>query len=252
MSDRKESASTLRGWKDYLTQVSLILLSLLIAVSVDRCNQRQRDADRLEDFVQLIHQELADELHTTELNIYDAERDIEDLGRVLKNISAAHDDSLALTVMLTARVIGKGVYRPFPPLAYEQMIAAGDAGLIKDISLRDRLAAAAALRDDYVQSDLRQYDGMVLEVIDRFYDYVDLGCVLETRGREPLRCIKDRALLRERGAADLGKITQMARIRTFHLQRYRSVLEGTMADFEEVYGPPSIPETEAPPAPPTE
>ncbi|MEL7161644.1 MAG: hypothetical protein AAFN92_12870 [Bacteroidota bacterium] len=252
MPHQEKSRSIVSSWKDYLVQVSLILLSLFIAVGVDRCNQRQQATDRLDEYVQLIHQELADEMETTELNIVDAENDIDDLGRVLSNISSPGDDSLALTVLLTARVIGKGVFRAFPPTTFDQMVAAGDASLIKDIKLRDRLASTAAFRDDYVQADLRQFDEIVLEVIDRFYAYVDLGCIIATRGQNPLKCVTDRELLRERGAADLGKLARMAQIRTFHLQSYRASLQGTITAFEKNYGPASIPADSNLPAPPTE
>jgi len=254
MPDKTSRSATFRNISNYLTQVSLIILSILVAVGVDRCNQRNRDEDRLQEYILAIHQEIADEKVTTANNLGDAHNDIDDLEFAVENLSATDEALLTQAIQRLVRTVGRGVFRAFPPSAYEQLIAAGDVNLIREIDLRDRLAATAAFRKDYIQEDLANYDGMVLELVDRLSRYLDMGCLIRNRAREPIGCIRKADNLREDAPSDISKIYRMAQLRAFHLELYQKSLDKTAMEVAKNYGPPplSADAASAPPAPPSD
>ncbi|MEM6770204.1 MAG: hypothetical protein AAF597_06460 [Bacteroidota bacterium] len=221
---------TRTGWGDYLIQVSLIILSILVALGVDRCSQNSRNNKRLDAYLKMMEQEFEDEMYFTSNNIDDAQKDIDNLQFGMQAFPQGIDSLTTKALMRGIATFNRGVFRGFPPMTYERMEAVNDAFLIKDLSLREQLSSTAAFRTDYVQADLANYDAMILEAIDRFSRYVDVGCLIRnirSGTGVPLDCVTDADALRRYGAADFSKLLYLAQIRKFHLERYQQSIENS-------------------------
>lgn len=133
-------------------------------------------------------------------------------------------------------------------MTYERMETVNDAFLIKDLSLREQLSSTEAFRADYVQTDLRSYDAMILEAIDRYSHFVDIGClirIIRNRSGTPIiDCVTDAEALRRNGAADFSKLLYMAQLRKFHLERYQQSLRNAQEALGEYQGDPAEKEEE--------
>lgn len=220
--------------RDYLIQVSLIILSVLLALGIDRCRAASQDKALAAEYQTRIRTELDKEEHSNTLNLVDATNDLSDLNYVLTQAPtlgpATADSTYDHLIRRLALVLVRGVFRTFTPTVYERISANGEARLVPDIELRARLDAYAAFRHDYIQADLNRHDALVLETIDRVGDYLDLNCVqnhARSAGPRPpgLRhCITDYPALRRRLARDVGKLTRHTQLRLFHLERGQATL----------------------------
>ncbi len=244
-----EKKSALSAWRDYIIQVSLIILSILIALGVDRCSQNMSNAERLNEYLDAMEEEMEHEAYSTLNNIGDADKDVNNLQFGMNTFPKGVD---SLTEKALQRVLStfiRGVFRAFPPMTYERMAATNDAFLIKDLTFRERLASTASFRTDYVQADLNKYDALVLEAIDRFGRYVDIGCLIRTKAAAPLDCVTDKDALQRNGAADLSKLYHLAGMRRFHLDRYQQHIfnaQTALAEFRGELAPQSIEELAKP------
>lgn len=230
------------AWRDYLVQVSLIIFSILIALGVDRCSQNSRNNKRLDAYLNMMEQELEDEVVATSNNIDDVQKDIDNLQFGMNAFPQGVDSLTTQALIRGISTFNRGVFRGFPPMTYERMETVNDAFLIKDLSLREQLSSTAAFRTDYVQTDLRNYDTMILEAIDRYSRFVDIAClirIIRTRSGEPIiNCVTDATALRRDGAADFSKLLYMAQLRKFHLERYRQSLRNAQEALGEYLGKP--------------
>ncbi len=210
----------LKNWKDYLLQVSLIIVSLFIAFGVERCNQRVKDNRKLSTYLDAIHEELTDELESSRMNLRDCENDIEDLYIGAATFSMSDEAKLPEGIGRTGQVFVRGVFRSFSPTSYELMADAGDALLIKELSLRQRLASIVAFRNDYIKNDLQKHDDLTLHTLEKVSTYIDINCVRNVEPIEYATCVTDRERLRQQGAADLSALLRHAELRAFHLELY--------------------------------
>ena len=201
---------------DYLLQVSLIIVGLVIATSVDRCNTGRKDRQRLTDYYQAIYKDLEEEQLSTENNLGDAIRDVANLETAIRRFGYAQVDSAAAGLQALNSVLRKGVFRSFSPTTYEVMLNTGDISLIADIELRSELAGVFAFRNNVVRRDLEDYDELVLHTIQSLSAYLHPECV-ESLREEP-ECIRDAAGLADHGVDDLIVLSLFARNRLFHLQ----------------------------------
>ena len=142
---------------EYLLQVSLIVLGLVIATSVNRCNTRRKAAASLQEYYTAIRADLEVESRSNQLNIDDAQRDIESLDNAVRLLAASHTDSLVRGIEEVTDVVVKGVFRTFSPTTFDVMVNTGDVSLITDLDLRSGLATLFAFRPNIVEQDLRNY-----------------------------------------------------------------------------------------------
>lgn len=209
----------IRGWKEYLLQVSLILLSLFIAVGVDRCNQSNKEDRLRETYYESIEADLMDEIESNKLNLGDCENDIRDLSGVIRALAKEEATSRIKISQSLGRVFVRGVFRPFSPTTYDIIAQSGDALLIEDLRLRYLLSANTAFRNDYVRDDLRRHDVMTLEVAEAVGGDLDLNCLRRLYSGEEADCVRDFAGLVKIGQGKLAVFLRHAELRAFHLER---------------------------------
>ncbi|MEL6274703.1 MAG: hypothetical protein AAFU03_06365 [Bacteroidota bacterium] len=104
---------TPKSLRDYFLQVSLIILSLFIATSVDRCNLANKNEEKLRAYLTAIELDLRDELETNENNLVDCEQDITGLQRGVGLLRHDQDDSIRLAINEIFTVFTRGVFRAF-------------------------------------------------------------------------------------------------------------------------------------------
>lgn len=221
-------ASSNFTWKDYLVQVSLILVSLFIAFGVDRCNQSVRNANRLEAYLEAIGEELQMELKASKANLADCENDIDDMAAATATFATMNSAKLPEAVGRTGQVIARGVFRTFSPMSFQLMNNSGDGLLLEDIELRQQLAAVSAFRADYIKADLMRHDELTLTALADVSNYLDIYCLRDKKPEDHGRCITSLIGLRENGVSDLIALRRHSELRAFHLERYVSLLEHTI------------------------
>lgn len=221
----------IKSIKDYLLQVSLILVSLFIAFGINRCSENAKDADKLALYRSTIIAELERELESTEYNLADCENDIDDLQQAAIIFSQELTDQTLVAVGGIGRVFVRGVFRTFPPSTYDLMADSGDALLIKDLQLRKDLAATSAFRDDYVKADLFRHDEMTIRAIKDMGQFIDVICLANAGEGEYAGCIEDQVGLFKRGGAYLTPLLRHAELRAFHLDNYRKQVEQILASM---------------------
>ena len=204
---------------EYLLQVSLIILGLVIATSVDRCNTRRKSDRTLQEYYAAIRTDLAAEDRSNQFNIDDAERDVASLDSALWLFTTDSPDSLVLGVEALTSVLAKGVFRTFSPTTYDVMVNTGDVSLIKDLELRSELAALFAFRTDIVEQDLADYNRQVLLTLESIGDKIDLSCIVDLT--ITVDCIKSPASLAEHTKDELLVLHLVANSRLFHLTMYQ-------------------------------
>lgn len=233
MSEKRKSALSIAGLRDYLVQVSLIILSLLIAFGVDRCNQGVKEDRKLEAYLSAIYQELQDEQASTAMNLADCEGDIEDLTSGMSTITSSDEFERSQAIGNIGKVFTRGVFRSFSPTSFELMTSAGDGLLIKDLDLRRSLASVIAFRNNYVKADLLRHDELTLQAIGEVAEYIDLGCVRATEPANFNGCVTDPPRMVKESQADLAKITRHAELRAFHLELYSQLLAEVVPQVKE-------------------
>ena len=221
-----------RAFGSYLTQVSLLLISVLLALAVDRCNQSRKDAARWVEYRTLIVEELKQELHSTRMNIADNANDISGLEVAMTAVPVEDAAAQLAAAGQVGLVIGRGVFRTFPPLTYALLVSNGDSHLVEDLDLRQQLAAYASFRKDYIQHDLVRHDELTLELVDRVGQYVDLWCLRRTGAADPA-CITDAERLSRKLPQDIVKIYRHSGLRGFHLEKGELLLQDLLQRFGE-------------------
>ncbi len=211
---------------EYLLQVSLIILGLVIATSADRCNTRRKSDRTLQEYYAAIRTDLAAEDRSNQYNIGDAERDVASLDSTVWLFTTDSPDSLVLGVKALTAVLAKGVFRTFSPTTFDVMVNTGDVSLIKDLELRSELAALFAFRTDIVAQDLADYNRQVLLTLESIGDKIDLNCIVGLTVTAD--CIKSPTRLAEETKDELLVLQRVATSRLFHLSMYQEqVLEMT-------------------------
>lgn len=162
------------GVRKYITQVSLILLSLFIATSVDRCREAAKDKKKLKEYLTAVHTEIKEELETCEMNLSDCKRDQFCLANTLHYAGFAHPDSQVLALQNFAEAYNRGVFRTFPPTTFEIMSETGDIALLKNTELRTQLAVAFAFRRNVIKQDLEAYDQATQVYAEKLGEMIDL------------------------------------------------------------------------------
>lgn len=203
------------GVRKYITQVSLILLSLFIATSVDRCREAAKDKKKLKEYLTAVHAEIKDELETCEMNLRDCERDQGCLGNVLHYAGIAHPDSQVVALQNFAEVYQRGVFRSFPPTTFEVMNETGDIALLKNDTLRSQLAIAYAFRRNVVQKDLEDFDKATQVCAEKMGEMIDLSALLFMVDYE--KCMLDRKRFISDPHNEVFLLLRMALLRGFHL-----------------------------------
>lgn len=220
MSEKRKSALSITSLRDYLVQVSLIILSLLIAFGVDRCNQGVKEDRKLEAYLSAIYQELQDEQASTAMNLADCEADIEDLTEGAVSLASADKFQQAQAIGRIGRVFTRGVFRSFSPTSFDLMTSSGDGLLIEDLALRRSLASVIAFRNNYVKADLIRHDELTLQAIGEVAEYIDLGCVRATEPANFTSCVTNPQKMASESRSDLAKLTRHSELRAFHLELY--------------------------------
>ena len=59
------------GVKKYVTQISLILISLLLATRAEQCREAKKNQDKLREYMTAIQADIQNELKTDAMNLYD-------------------------------------------------------------------------------------------------------------------------------------------------------------------------------------
>ena len=215
----------MKNFKDYLTQVSLIIVSLFIAFGAERCNQNMKDSRKLDTYLEAINEELEYELKTCRMNLHDCKNDIQGLSTGIGVFSSREDRKLPLGIGQVMSVFVRGVFRSFSPTSYQLMAESGDALLMKDLDLRRELSSLAAFRNDYIKEDLLRHDELTLKTMEVMGAYVDIACNRKSESANFATCISDQELLYQQGASDLAVILRHSETRAFHLQRYEERLQ---------------------------
>ncbi|WP_116106371.1 hypothetical protein [Lewinella sp. IMCC34191] len=201
---------------DYLLQVSLIIVGLVIATSVDRCNGARKDDRRLQAYYAAIIQDLEAERVSNVMNLADVNKDLADLEAAIRLFGLTDPDSLQSGLQRMNGVLNKGVFRTFSPTTFDVMVNTGDVNLVEDIELRALLASVFAFRNNVLRPDLQAYDRQVLATVESLSDRIDPACI--TTMRSAYTCIHDPKAIARSGVPELVVLATVARSRRFHLQ----------------------------------
>jgi hypothetical protein len=204
------------GTRKYVTQITLILFSLLIATSVDRCRETAKDRVKLIEYLKAVQADLKGEIETCEMNLNDCEKDMKCLSLTLQNINNPQQDSLEIALTNFASVYWRGVFRAFPPTTFEMMGETGDANLLKNLELRNGLASVFAFRRTVVKQDLEKFDQQTEVCAEKMGAHVDLTKLLYTSPFDA-SCILDRAAFLKSPHNEVFLLLRKANLRAFHL-----------------------------------
>ena len=214
------------GTKKYVTQISLILLSLYIATSVDRCKEANKDQAKLQEYLRAIQVDIKEEIKVDAMNLGDCEQDIKNLGLMLYYAKMPQPDSVELAMNNFAQVFWRGVFRGFHPTTFDLMMESGDANLLKDINLRNKLATVFAFRRTVIQADLAQFDQQTSLCAAELGKYVDLARYLFVEEFD-IKCVIDREGFARSPHNEVFLLHRLANLRAFHL-------ENALEDLKEV------------------
>jgi hypothetical protein len=219
----------------YIVEVSLIILSILIAIQADRLNQSRRNSAKLDDYLQAMYQDLLDEQDQNVNNLVDCQKDIYSLEQCLRLCRYDQNDSLNLALQHLAAVFTRGVFRTFPPTTFDIMLSTGDISLIRDIAFRNRLAATFSFRDTYVQDELQEFDDQIQNLSHSLGRYIDWSCLTTTRSLES--CLIDRQGFVEDVHNDLFIFLRTTQLRAFHLDIAIQNFKRTIREMEQQVEP---------------
>jgi hypothetical protein len=204
------------GVKKYFTQVSLILLSLLIASRAEKCREADRNDQKLREYLVAIRQDVRDEIEIDQMNLRDCDRDVECLTEVLqKSRFVRQPDSLREVFLLFCEVYRRGVFRAFPPKTFDMMQQSGDAHLLKDLSLRAELASAFAFRQTVIRPDLQTYDAQTQACAAHLGQYFDFGTLF--LDEKKTQFLTDQAGFARDPHMPVLTLLHTAHMRAFHL-----------------------------------
>lgn len=167
-----------KNWREYLVSVSLIVLSLMLTAQLERWREAQKDSRKLKEYFLAIETDIKADLHLDSLNVYDAYRDLARLQRILVLLHEDKKTKSDSILIYFREVMGRGVFRAFPPTTFELISQSGDAALIKDIGLRNKMATVFAFRQNIIRPDFAQYDASLRDCAKELGQYVDLSWLL--------------------------------------------------------------------------
>ncbi len=204
----------LAGVRKYVIQVSLILLSLAIATSVDRCRERAKNEDKLQAYLTSIRADIATEIQTDRTNLYDCQRDQHCLEKALRLIAGQQTDSSRLILQNIQEVLMRGVFRDFHPTTYELMAQTGDANLLKDLQLRNQLASVFAFRQNVIKKDFEDFDQETHDCMAQLGQFIDF---LKMYSPDPSQVFVDRKGFWTTPRNEIYLLARSADIKAFHL-----------------------------------
>lgn len=219
----------------YLIEISLIILSILIAIQADRYNQSRKNEAKLQDYLQSMHQDLLEEQRQNRNNLIDCEKDLNSIERCLKLCRYNQDDSLDLALKNLGSVFTRGVFRTFPPTTFDIMLSTGDISLIKELEFRNRLAATFSFRDTYIKEDLQNFDDQIEELSHSMGRYIDWACLATSETFHP--CLVDRTGFVEDVHNELFIFMRIAQLRAFHLGIAVNSFAAMIKEMEEYVVP---------------
>lgn len=203
------------GVRKYVTQVSLILLSLSIATSVDRCRERGKNEDKLREYLTAIQGDLAAEIKTDKMNLYDCQRDQRCLDRALHLIANQKLDSTLVIAENIQQVFDRGVFRDFSPTTFELMAQNGDANLLKNLPLRNHLASIFAFRQNVIKKDFDNFDQETRDCMAQLGPYIDY---MNMYSKDPKQIFTDEKGFMTTPRTELYMLARSADVKAFHLQ----------------------------------
>lgn len=163
------------GVRKYITQVSLLLLSLLLATRAEKCREAGKEQQKLHEYLTAIRADIADEIEQNEINLKDCRRDEACLITFLTKSTLNHPDSQNLAIANFADLYHRGVFRTFEPSTFDLMVQSGDANLLKDLPLRKSLASVFAFRQNTVRKDLADFDAQTQQCAEKLGRFFDLS-----------------------------------------------------------------------------
>ncbi len=217
----------------YFVEISLIILSILIAIQADRYNQSRKDQKKLKNYLESTYQDLLDEQEQNQLNLADCQSDIAHLYKSSRLSRYNQDDSLQLALSSLKIVFSRGVFRAFPPTTFDIMTSNGDISLIKDLDFRKMLASAFSFRDTYVRKDLQEFDAQTKEVGRELAEFIDLECLATSD--QLFLCLTDKEGFVKDFHNEIFIFLRQAQIRAFHLNIAISYFDYTIKDMEQLY-----------------
>jgi len=223
------------GIGTYIVEVSLVILSILIAFQADRYNQNLKNNKKLNDYIQATYKELLEEQETNKVNLIDCNKDIQNIQNSLRLLKAENKDSTILTLELVAEVFSRGVFRSFPPTTFDIMVSTGDVTLIKDLEFRRALSSLFSFRENYIKGDLQEYDAELKVLLQQLSKYLNLSCIYEP-DQLPFECIKKLEGLESEISNHLFIFLDFAQSRAFHLRIAIKMYDSMIKRLEEEYG----------------
>lgn len=222
------------GALHYIVEVSLIIISILVAIQADRYQQNQRNQEKLESYLEAVYQDLVDEQVRNRNNLGDCQQDIRNITQSLRLSQINQADSLNLALRNFGYVVTRGVFRAFPPTTFDIMLQTGDIALIKDLEFRSRLASTFSFRDVYVKMDLLDFDVQTRETSKALGQYGNLSCMFSNADIQS--CLTDRPGFIAHFHNNLFTILRTAQVRAFHLQNAVRYFDKTIQVMEDKYG----------------
>lgn len=218
------------GVKKYVTQVSLILVSLLIATRAEKCREAGKDREKLREYLTAVQAELQEEIKTDKMNLKDCDRDIFCLLQFFKKSAYPASDSLFSAYSFFAEVYQRGVFRAFPPNTFDVMVQSGDVNLIKDLRLRNSLASISAFRQNVIRKDLEDFDRQTQVCAEKLGRYFDLSLMF---AGENTRYLYDKNGFMADPHNEVFLLLRNAQLRGFHLSNGIEDLTETQKMLDE-------------------
>ncbi len=218
------------GVRKYVTQISLILFSLLLATRAERCREAGKEHEKLREYLTAIQADIQDEIKTDKMNLHDCERDMKCLIEFMDKSNSSNIDSLYLAYSNFAEVYQRGVFRAFPPSTFDLMAQSGDVNLLKDLHLRNSLASVFAFRQNVVRKDLEDFDRQTQICAEKLGRFFELS-LLFTGEKE--KFLRDREGFLRDPHNEVFLLLRNANLRGFHLDNALEELKETQIEVDE-------------------
>jgi hypothetical protein len=183
---------------------------------VDRCREAEKNKAKLREYLTAIQVDLKEEIVTCEMNLNDCENDMKCLSATLQNINIPHRDSLERALNGFAQVYWRGVFRSFSPTTFELMSETGDANLLKNMELRNKLSSVFAFRKNIIKQDLEQFDKQTELCAEKLGQHVNLTMLLYSTPFDE-KCITDKVGFLKSPHNEVFLLLRTANLRAFHL-----------------------------------
>lgn len=218
------------GVRKYVTQVSLILVSLLIATRAEKCRQTNKDEQKVHEYLLAVQADIEEEIKIDGMNLRDCKNDIKALYQFLRLCNSSDNDSLYSALNSFGSVYQRGVFRAFPPSTFDIMIETGDASLLKNLPLRNELASVFAFRQNVIRKDLEIFDEETNRCAEKLARFLDLAVFL---GGEKEQMLLDRNGFIQDPHNEVFLLFRNANLRAFHLETAIENLETTQKMLKE-------------------